>query len=401
MLKYFQVIVFFFILFCLMLPVSHAALSPVENVFISPLEVNAGEKIAEVQCASCHGLQGASQNKAVPHLASQHADYLYLQLRLFQSAGRIANDFSHSLDMLNQNALMQVAAYYSVQDLPSFSENQISKKAKSKKARMSPVQAGKLAAEKCANCHGTTGNGTFSGMPRLTGKHQRYLVSAMKAYQRGDRVDAMMKMAMRSVSDLEIENIALFYANQKPVDNTKIKALGDAALGRELASSCGGCHGEVGHSGSNDIPSLAGQDAAYLIKAMNAYKKGLREHQGMRSAVETLTNKKVTDIAAFYAAQSALKPEVVEPEPVEEIAAKCDRCHGINGNSRDRMIPSISAQNEDYLVKAMIDYQQGRRVDTMMQAMLNALRGVDLDALAHHYSKKQRRAVVFVDQACD
>ena len=365
-------------------------------LFISPDEIKAGTLVAEENCVKCHGVSGESDQKNIPHLSGQHADYLFSQLIKFQSGERVAEKKQHAFRSLNESALQNVAIYYSVQDLSVRGQ---SKKSQSKK-KVSPLQAGKLVAEICANCHGKTGNGTFSGMPRLTGKHQVYLVSAITAYKTGARKDAMMSMAAASLSTLDIENLALFYANQKP-EGSEFKISGDASSGRELSSTCGGCHGEIGNSETPEIPSLAGQDPAYLIKAINAYKGGLRSHDVMRSAVEALTKKKISDIAAFYGSQSPKIPSIVQPQSVTQIAEKCDRCHGINGNSQDRFIPSISGQRESYLVLTLTAFKQGLRRNSMMTAMLEPLRDVDIDALAKHYTNKHRRAVVFADKICD
>lgn len=366
-----------------------------DTLFISPVEIKAGRLVAESNCASCHGISGVSERDNVPRLASQHADYLFAQLKLFQSGVRVPEKEQHGLRSLSEEALKHAAIYYSMQDLF------VSDRSKDKKvSKASPLEAGKAAAIVCESCHGKTGNGTFSGMPRLTGKHQAYLVSAINAYKTGERNDAMMKMATASLSSLDIENLSLYYAMQKP-EGSKFKVSGDVTAGRELSAGCGGCHGEVGHSPSAEVPSLAGQDSAYLIKAIKAYKDGLRNHAVMRSAVEALTDKKIADIAAYFSTQAPKAPDVVLPLTVVQIAEKCDRCHGINGNSLDRFIPSISAQSEVYLVSALNGYKSGLRVNSMMIAMLEPLRDVDINALAVHYANKHRRAVIFADQLCD
>jgi len=384
-----------FLVFFVLLVADVAAKTKQDVLFISPAEIKAGRLVAESSCASCHGMSGSEDKNHIPRLAAQHADYLFAQLKLFQSGVRVPETKEHSLRSLSEEALKNASIYYSMQDL--IVRDVTKDKAASK---MSPMEAGKAAATVCASCHGETGNGTFSGMPRLTGKHQTYLVTAINAYKTGERDDAMMKMATASLSPLDIENISLYYAMQKP-EGSDFKVNGDAEKGRELAAGCGGCHGEVGHSPSSTVPSLAGQDPAYLIKAVNAYKAGLRDHAIMRAAVEALTDKNIADISAYFAAQAPKAPKVTQPLTAVQIAEKCDRCHGINGNSLDRFIPSISAQSERYLISTLTAYKKGLRSNSMMVAMLEPLRDVDINALAAHYANKHRRAVVFADQMCD
>jgi len=381
-----------FLVFLWLISTAVIAKKEMEPLFISPAEVKAGKVVAQANCAQCHGVDGSLIKDGQPNLAGQHADYLFSQLVAFQSGHRIASNGEHRMKSLKESALKNVAIYYSMLDL----DNPSKKKKARKKNKMSPMEAGKKVAKKCQQCHGKTGNGTFSGMPRLTGKHQRYLVSALKAYKSGTRSDLMMEKAVVDLSENDIENLALYYASQKPI-SSNTNAIGDESKGREQSSSCGGCHGEVGHSVTVEVPSLAGQDPAYLIKAVNAYKKGLRKHSKMRSAVETLTEKNIANIAAFYAKQTPKIPEIVQPQSVEIIAEKCDRCHGVNGNSRDRVVPSIASQSEAYLVNAMVMYKEGQRGNSMMQLMLKPLRVVDINALATHYASKNRRSVIFVN----
>src|SRR4249920_128637 len=51
-------------------------------------DVAEGKKVAETSCARCHGTNGISVMKGVPHLAGQRAAYLHLELRAYQSGAR-------------------------------------------------------------------------------------------------------------------------------------------------------------------------------------------------------------------------------------------------------------------------------------------------------------------------
>ncbi len=53
-------------------------------VYATPVEVAEGGRIAEASCARCHGANGISATKGVPHLAAQRAAYLDLQLRAYR-----------------------------------------------------------------------------------------------------------------------------------------------------------------------------------------------------------------------------------------------------------------------------------------------------------------------------
>ena len=72
----------------------------------------------------------------------------------------------------------------------------------------------------------------------------------------------MMKSTGRALSDADINNIALFYALQKP-GKAQTPAAGSQTAGKSAAAACAGCHGEGGVS-TGTAPSLAGQDAQYF-----------------------------------------------------------------------------------------------------------------------------------------
>ena len=79
----------------------------------------------------------------------------------------------------------------------------------------------------------------------------------MKAYQGGQRKNELMKSLLAAASEADINNIALFYALQKP-SRAQTPAPGDQAAGKTAAAACNACHGEGGVSAST-TPSLAGR----------------------------------------------------------------------------------------------------------------------------------------------
>ncbi len=50
------------------------------------------------------------------------------------------------------------------------------------------------------------------------------------------------------------------------------------------------------------MPRIAGQHAAYFVKALQAYKSGERNHPSMRGIAASLSDQDMADLAAYYAA---------------------------------------------------------------------------------------------------
>ena len=81
------------------------------------------------------------------------------------------------------------------------------------------------------------------------------------------------------------------------------QAGGDVAKGAELATDCADCHGDDG-KGDEDIPSIAGMDAAKHAKALADFKSGAVESEDMVDYVEDLSEQDMKDLAAYYATLS-------------------------------------------------------------------------------------------------
>jgi cytochrome c553 len=79
-------------------------------------------------------------------------------------------------------------------------------------------------------------------------------------------------------------------------------AAGDIAAGRQKALMCQTCHGLDGKAKIPEAPSLAGQSAVYLAKALNDYRTGARKNDMMSLVAPTLKDKDVDDLAAYYSA---------------------------------------------------------------------------------------------------
>lgn len=79
---------------------------------------------------------------------------------------------------------------------------------------------------------------------------------------------------------------------------------GPAGAGPNV-SMCIGCHGLAGYRTAYPevyhVPKIAGQQAEYIVKALQAYKSGARRHPSMRGIAASLSDKDMADLAAYYA----------------------------------------------------------------------------------------------------
>jgi len=99
-------------------------------------------------------------------------------------------------------------------------------------------------------------------------------------------------------------NIALFGVLVLLAINTAFA--GDPAAGKEKSVTCAACHGADGNAPTPTFPSLAGQYADYLLKALKEYKSGKRNNPIMAGQVAALTDVDMENLAAYFAEQKGL-----------------------------------------------------------------------------------------------
>ena len=68
----------------------------------------------------------------------------------------------------------------------------------------------------CSACHGVDGNSTNPLWPKLAGQHEAYLAKQIRAFKSGERTDPTMAPMISMVKDEDIDDIAAYYASQKP-----------------------------------------------------------------------------------------------------------------------------------------------------------------------------------------
>jgi cytochrome c553 len=361
-------------------------------VYATPQDVADGKRVAQASCFGCHGLNGVSATKGVPHLAGQRAAYLNLELRNYKSGVRGNEAMTGAVKFLSDDALFKASAYYaSLEPVQSGAPEG----AKAAPSKPDPAQAGKAAAAGCVGCHGENGVSKMPGTPSLVGLDPKYLAAALQAYKGGQRKSDIMKPMAAAVSDADMGNVALYYALQKAA-RAETPAAGDKAAGKAAAAACAGCHGEQGVSATPATPSLAGQDAQYLAAALAAYKNGGRSDETMKGLAASLDDAAMKNVAAYYASLQPQSPNVRKPLSTADWVERCDRCHGTNGNSTDPRLPALAGQREDYLQAVLQAYRTGKRKSPAMAAMSGGLTDADIDNLAAHYSRQRARAVVYV-----
>ncbi len=363
----------------------YAAQTPLKPLVMKSRITEKGRRAA-MGCAGCHGSDGNSPNPKIPSLAGQPADYIAKASTDYLYGLRGNELMRKALAGLDEQTIEAIAVYFSEQtpDARLFYVRDAG-------SRFDPVGDGRRIASACDGCHGSAGNSRVKGVPSLAGQHVKYLFSATRDYREGRRAHNTMKTMVDFLNDISTEKVAFYYATREPKPRKRVKS-GEMKRGAELAGNkCASCHGEHGISEKPEVPSLAGQDHNYLIKATREYALKKRQHDGMLNAVEKLSLDEVVALADYYANQTPQKAaNVYLPEPTQKlIAERCVKCHGERGFSNEFDKPRLAGQSEAYLIESMQQYADGRRNHRAMAAMSDVLSLIEIKGIAAFYARQR------------
>ncbi|MFN3303266.1 MAG: c-type cytochrome [Roseateles sp.] len=174
----------------------------------------------------------------------------------------------------------------------------------------------------------------------------------------------------------------------------------DVKAGEKKIAMCIGCHGIPGYQASfpeiHKVPMIAGQNAKYIVAALQGYAKGDRKHPTMRGIAASLSEQDMADIAAFYEQQAKLPPAPenvpAAPAKVAELLTKgaCISCHGANFSKPiDPSYPKLAGQHADYLTVALKAYKTEKnntigRSNGVMAGQVKQFSNAELKAMANY-----------------
>lgn len=258
------------------------------------------------------------------------------------------------------------------------------------------LAAGKgIAKTECSDCHGMDGRGETPEIPNLAAQPFEYLIEAMHAYRDGRRQHAALQDMTANMSEADIANIAGYYSSlealapitgQPFTETTYVK-------GAEVAALCEECHGEKGISMTEGVPSLAGQQAAYLITSTLQYKSGERGHRDKAEMLMGVGQVDIERMAMYFASQTVPQrpaPPFGDPVTGKIASAGCGKCHGARGISQDPLIPTLAGQEPVYLKKAIKAYHNNQRSNEAQMPITTT--DAQIDNLAAYYAIQHAEA---------
>lgn len=159
-------------------------------------------------CDSCHGEQGVPKDKSTPVIWGQQQGHIDAALTDFKRGRRESEQMAASVRDLGRFDIVAISAHYAQKQWPDLQQppapSQIVQRAEQLISKGQCTEAG---------CHvGFVGEGA---RPRVAGQSSEYLKVALTAYWNKTRTNFMMVEAVKSMTDADIQALAIYLAGLK------------------------------------------------------------------------------------------------------------------------------------------------------------------------------------------
>ncbi|HSY29688.1 MAG TPA: c-type cytochrome, partial [Burkholderiaceae bacterium] len=153
-------------------------------------------------------------------------------------------------------------------------------------------------------------------------------------------------------------------------------AAGDVAAGKFKSEDqrCQECHGSDGNGERPErkYAKLAGQFPEYLVKQLQDYRSGARQHDFMSMSARNMDDADIADISAYYASQSrmhgdgggndAVGKNLFQNGDASRNILPCASCHvAIGATGTEINNPILAGQERNYLEQQIFAWRNGER----------------------------------------
>lgn len=178
---------------------------------IAPELMDAASKLANQECALCHGRGGQSISPTFPRLAGQQEPYIETQLEAFKAQTRKDPDAQAFMwgmaSRLTEPMMEALGRYYSMQKPVAPTPGDPNLVAAGKTIFQQGIPGQNVPA--CQTCHLAKAQGAAQ-FPRLAGQHVAYLVKQMRSFKSGLRASPIMEPIMHGFTSDQMKAVATY-----------------------------------------------------------------------------------------------------------------------------------------------------------------------------------------------
>lgn len=174
-----------------------------------------------------------------------------------------------------------------------------------------PGPGAALAEAVCSSCHGEEGLTVSEDFPKLAGQSPAAIYKQLSDYKSGARYHPQMTPVVQGLEEQQLAEVASYFGHQFAGSALgEADILAEGQVGRLIYRGdharrlppCESCHAR-GVGGPPEAPVIAGQNAAYLERQLQAYKTGARKndvYRRMRDIAVQLTDDEIRQLSAAY-----------------------------------------------------------------------------------------------------
>lgn len=170
----------------------------------------------------------------------------------------------------------------------------------------------------------------------------------------------------------------------------------DSAL-KDKIEVCSACHGPGGVSQADGVPNLAGEPDLFFQWQLVYFRGETRMDELMTPAAKDLSDDDIRNLGAYFLNLPPAEPVGADSDPaLTQAGAKlanerhCAQCHTQTFAGQGE-VPRLAGQREEFIVKALHDYQHGARRgrgNVIMPEIAYSLSEDDIKAIAHFVSRQ-------------
>ena len=175
--------------------------------------------------------------------------------------------------------------------------------------------------------------------------------------------------------------------------------------------ACQSCHGRFGEGYAQPgAPWLAGQEADYLRRQLDAFGRGDRQHVVMQAVAKSLDDQARDEVAEYYSGldvpilakgfssyqqRNRTGAVLVNEGRWTDALPPCSACHAADGRGSGAVAPPLAAQSAAYIEGQLLAWRRGERrgdVLNLMSAISKKLTPAEIKAVAAYYGALQSGA---------
>jgi len=259
----------------------------------------------------------------------------------------------------------------------------------------------------CEACHGKDGTGAPTGgqAPNIAILSRQAIAQRLRDYASGRRQSGIMAVMASSLSEPQIDALAEHFAalpdkslaaSAPPKGGEGGAIVHDGLFARALPA-CATCHNAKAEGSALDVPPLAGQNAAFLLRRLNGFAEGDGPDRAgwnpMHDIAAGLSPEERSAVATYLAALPPSEPLAPHDdwqvaESTAEKAQRCASCHDATDHPKGALSPNLTLQSSDYIEHQLELFAADKRPIETMREAAHELSQAEMKELSAYFGRE-------------